>query len=79
MIEVTCCVCEQKIILIPDGIPRYCSCHGLGVDHAKEYTRYLGTIPVELPGYAHYEDKHRRILEHMRDLLKSKNLGPKPR
>ena len=74
MIGVTCCVCGQKIALIPDGILRYCPCRGLGIDHTKEYTRYLGTIPVEHSGYVQYEEKHRHLLEHMMDLWKAKSI-----
>lgn len=68
---VTCCVCGQKIALIQDGI---LPCRGLGIDHTKEYTRYLGTIPVEHSGYVQYGDKHRHLLEHMRGLWKTKSI-----
>ena len=33
------------IELIPDGKLRYCQCRCLGVDHTKEYTRYVGLDP----------------------------------
>lgn len=42
--SVTCAICEHTITLIPDGVIRHCKCK-LGVDHTKEYTRYIGTIP----------------------------------
>ena len=74
MSEVTCPICEQKISLIPDGILRYCPCHCLGVDHTKEYTRYLGTIPIEDERYAEFEEKHRATLKQIRKKITFLNI-----
>jgi hypothetical protein len=43
----TCCFCNVKIDHIPDGVLRWCKCNRLGVDCKKEYTRYLGSKPVQ--------------------------------
>ena len=70
MNEVTCPVCFHKISLIPDGVLRYCPCRCLGIDHTKEYTRYIGSIPVEDTGYAEFEEKKGEILNKMREIFK---------
>ena len=43
----TCFFCDTKIENIPDRVVRMCKCGALGVDCSPEYTRYLGSKPVE--------------------------------
>ena len=43
----TCFFCDTKIENIPDRVVRMCKCGALGVDCSQEYTRYLGSKPVE--------------------------------
>ena len=39
--------CNTKIENIPDRVVRMCKCGTLGVDCSPEYTRYIGSVPVE--------------------------------
>jgi hypothetical protein len=66
MSHVTCCVCDQRIELIPDGQLRFCPCLCLGVDCTKEYTRYIGTIPQEDPRYPSFLEKKQDVLIKLR-------------
>jgi len=43
----TCFFCNIKIENIPDRVVRMCKCGNLGVDCSPEYTRYIGSVPVE--------------------------------
>lgn len=43
----TCVFCDTKIDIIPDKVLRWCKCGILGVDCSPEYTRYLGSKPIE--------------------------------
>lgn len=43
----TCFFCDTKIPNIPDRVVRMCKCGLLGVDCSPEYTRYIGSVPVE--------------------------------
>ena len=65
MSVITCAKCETVIVLIPDGKIRYCDCKLLGVDHTKEYTRYIGTIPKEDIGFEKWwEEKGKICLQY---------------
>jgi len=66
--EVTCPICDDKVILIPDGVLRYCKCGSMGVDHTKEYTRYLGSKCKEDPEFTDWFKKHESTIK----LLKQK-------
>lgn len=43
----TCFFCSTKIENLPDRVVRMCKCGNLGVDCSPEYTRYIGSVPVE--------------------------------
>lgn len=47
----TCPICETKVPIIMDSKMRLCDCKKFGVDCAKEYTRFIGYVPMEDPGY----------------------------
>lgn len=67
--SVTCPVCENTIDLIPDGRIRFCKCKVLGVDHTKEYTRYLGSIPKEDPGFENWWKRYGELCLKYRESL----------
>ncbi len=67
----TCPICDEKMTLIEDGILRYCKCRCLGIDSTPEYTRYLGTIPVESPSYMEYKEKKKDVLDKMREIYRN--------
>ncbi len=67
--SVTCAICETSVILIPDGVVRYCKCKFLGVDHTNEYTMYIGTVPKEDPGFEKWwQDKSELCLKYREKL-----------
>lgn len=66
--SVTCAICETQIDLIPDGKLRYCQCKALGIDHTKEYTRYLGTIPKEDPDFEEWWRRHHKSCLRYREI-----------
>jgi hypothetical protein len=66
----TCPICETTIILIPDGSLRFCECKALGVDHTKEYTRYIGIIPKEEPEFENWWKKNNELCLKYRNLIK---------
>jgi len=74
MNTVTCPICEHQIELVPDGILKYCVCQCLGVDCTKEYTRYLGVLPLEDPNYSQLEEKKQETIKALKDIFQSKNL-----
>ena len=59
--SVTCPICETTVDLIPDGCIRNCKCKLLGVDHTKEYTRYLGVIPKEDSKFKEWWEHHHEL------------------
>lgn len=61
--SVTCPICESTIELVPNGRLYYCLCRGLGVDHTKEYTRYLGVIPKEHPNFPAWWERYKDTIK----------------
>jgi len=53
----TCPICDTVIKLIPDGKLRYCECQSLGVDHTKNYTRYIGIMVKEHQDFEKYREQ----------------------
>jgi hypothetical protein len=51
-----------QIQLLCDGILKYCACRCLGVDSVKEYTHYIGIIPLEDPNYSQFAKEKYDIL-----------------
>ena len=43
----TCFFYNTKIENLPDRVLRMCKCGNFGVDCSPEYTRYIGSVPVE--------------------------------
>jgi hypothetical protein len=70
---VTCAICNNTIELIPDGKLRYCPSKCLGIDHTKEYTRYLNTIPIESDNYEEWVSKNRDIINKARLLVQTQS------
>jgi hypothetical protein len=65
---VTCPICSDEIQIAKTGALRYCKCGCLCVDSTEEYTKYIGILPIEDPGYAKlYAEKCDTIdkLKHM--------------
>jgi hypothetical protein len=62
----TCPICDDLIEVDYSRILRFCKCRCLGVDSAKEYTRYLGVIPVECPGFEAWRLKNESIIKEAR-------------
>jgi hypothetical protein len=67
---VTCPICATQIQLLGDSILKYCACECLGVDSGKEYTRYIGIIPLEHPNYSQFAQEKCSIINFLKDRWK---------
>ena len=70
LVLVTCAICDDEIELNYTGKLQYCKCKCLGVDSTKEYTRYLGTIPKEDPGYEQWKTNNAVNIQKAIDIYK---------